>query len=98
MTRNVTRMARNLAAVYDELPLEAMPSARHRELLLKRRRQAWMDVRLVAPIKSVVPERMMISLRSRKNRWRGALPVEVAEAFPGIADGGAQAGWSREHG
>ena len=49
MTRNVTRMARNLAAVYDELPLEAMPSAGHRELLLKRRRRARMDARCGRP-------------------------------------------------
>jgi len=98
MTRNVTRMARNLAAIYDELPVEAMPSARHRELLLKRRRRARIEVRLFAPIKSVVPERVMLMLRSRKNRWYGVLPADVAEAFPGIAVGGAWAGWPQEHG
>jgi len=97
MTRNVTQMARNLAAVYDELPLEAMPTVRHRELLLKRRRRARMEARVVAPIRRVVPERAMLLLRSRKNRWYGALPAEVAEAFGGVAVGSAVAGCPQTH-
>lgn len=84
MTRNATRMARNLAAVYDELPLDCMPSARHRELLLARRRRARMEVRVIAPIKSLVPEPVMLALRSTKNRWYGAPPAAVAEAFPSL--------------
>lgn len=82
MTRNATRMARNLAAVYDELPLDAMPTPRHVSLLRRRRRRARAEVLLLAPLKSLVPERVMASLRGKKSRWYPSLPAEIAEAFP----------------
>lgn len=85
MTRNAKRMARNLAEVYEQLPLDAMPTPRHRQLLLARRRRARLDVRVVAPLKSLVPDRAMRALRSTKNRWYGTPPPEVAQAFPALS-------------
>jgi glycosyltransferase involved in cell wall biosynthesis len=84
MTRNVMRMARNLSAVYDELPLEAMPSQLHRAFLLRRRRQAHRSVRIFSPLRQLVPERLLVSARRTRNRWYDAAPTEVAEAFPGL--------------
>jgi GT2 family glycosyltransferase len=82
MTRNVMRMARNLSAVYDDLPLDAMPSPRHREFLLRRRRQAHRNVRVFSPLRQLIPERLLVSVRTRRNRWYDVPPAEVADAFP----------------
>lgn len=84
MTRNAMRMARNLAAVYDELPLDAMPSDHHRALLLRRRRQAQVNMKLVSPIRRLVPEPLLLSARRKRNRWYETVPTEVAEAFPSL--------------
>jgi glycosyltransferase involved in cell wall biosynthesis len=84
MTRNATRMARNLAAVYDGLPLASMPSGHHRDLLRRRRRQAHLSVSVVSPIRRLIPERLLVAARSRRNRWYDATPLEVAEAFPAL--------------
>lgn len=84
MTRNVMRMARNLSSVYDGLPLEAMPSELHQASLLRRRRQAHRSVRIFSPLRQLVPERLLVSARTKRNRWYDAPPAEVADAFPAL--------------
>lgn len=84
MTRNVMRMARNLSAVYEELPLEAMPSERHRAFLLRRRRQAHRSVRISSPLRQLVPERLLVSARTKRNRWYDEPPADVADALPAV--------------
>jgi glycosyltransferase involved in cell wall biosynthesis len=84
MTRNVMRMARNLSAVYDDLPLDAMPSPLHRAFLLRRRRQAYLNVRVFSPLRRLLPERLLVTARSKRNRWYDAPPTEVTEAFPAL--------------
>jgi GT2 family glycosyltransferase len=84
MTRNVMRMARNLRAVYDGLPLEAMPSQGHRDFLLRRRRQAQLSVRVVSPLRQLVPERLLVSARAKRNRWYDDPPADVVDAFPAL--------------
>lgn len=84
MTRNVMRMARNLSTVYDELPLDAMPSQLHRSFLLRRRRQAQRSLRIFSPLRQLVPERLLVSARTKRNRWYDAAPAEIAEAFPAL--------------
>jgi glycosyltransferase involved in cell wall biosynthesis len=81
MTRNPVRMARNLAAVYDDLPLDAMPSERHRALLLRRRRTAHFNLRFLSPIRGLLPEALLLSARRKRNRWYETVPSDVAEAF-----------------
>lgn len=82
MTRNVMRMARNLARVYDELPLDRMPTAAHRTFLLQRRRDAQINLRVRSPLRQLVPERLMVAGRTARNRWYDTPPPEVAAAFP----------------
>lgn len=84
MTRNVMRMARNLSAVYDELPLDAMPSERHRAFLLQRRRQAHRSVRISSPLRQLVPERLLVSARTKRNRWYDDPPADVADSLPAL--------------
>jgi hypothetical protein len=84
MTRNVMRMARNLSAVYDGLPLEAMPSERHRAFLARRRQQAHRSVRISSPLRQLVPERLLVSARSKRNRWYDEPPADVADALPAL--------------
>jgi len=84
MTRNVMRMARNLSAVYDGLPLEEMPSPAHRDFLLRRRRQAQLSVRVTSPLRQLVPEKLVVSARSKRNRWYDTPPAEVVDAFPAL--------------
>lgn len=83
MTRNVMRMARNLSTVYDGLSLDSMPSERHRAFLERRRQQAHRSVRISSPLRQLVPERLLVSARSKRNRWYDEQPSDVADLLPG---------------
>lgn len=84
MTRDVMRMARNLSAVYDGLSIDAMPSERHRAFLTRRRQQAHRSVRISSPLRQLVPERLLVSARSKRNRWYDEPPADVAGALPAL--------------
>jgi GT2 family glycosyltransferase len=84
MTRNVMRMASNLAAVYDDLPSEAMPTPDLRDLLLERRRQAHRSLRWIAPLRARLPQSALIAARSRRNSWYATPPRQVADLISAL--------------
>jgi glycosyltransferase involved in cell wall biosynthesis len=86
MSKNLVTMARNLAAVYDGVPDDAMPSEAHRRLLARRRRSAHLQSRYFAPVAGRVPLGLLATLKRAGigEAWHETPPREVAEAYPDL--------------
>ncbi len=86
MSKKLTTMAVSLAAVYDDLPAEAMPSEAHRRLLAQRRRSAHLQARYFAPVAGLIPPPLlaMVKRTGLGDSWYETPPPEVAEAYPDL--------------
>jgi glycosyltransferase involved in cell wall biosynthesis len=88
MSADARTMASNLAAVYEGIAAERLPSDAHRRLLARRRRAARLGVRLVAPIQARAPLGAIRTLKRRgmTEEWYEPAPPEVAAAFPNLRE------------
>ncbi len=86
MSRNLATMTRSLVTVYDGLSMEAMPTAAHRELLARRRRDTRRALRVVSPFGRFVPLNLVTSVKrvGIGESWYDGAPAEVAAAFPDL--------------
>jgi glycosyltransferase involved in cell wall biosynthesis len=86
MSKNLTTMAKSLAAVYDDVPDDAMPSEAHRRLLAERRRAAHRRSRYFAPVARLVPPALlaMVKRTALVDPWHETPPAEVAAAYPDL--------------
>src|SRR5450755_285989 len=86
MSKQLVTMSRNLAAVYDGLPMDDMPSAAHRELLTRRRRAARLDARVLSPLAALVPLGLVSAAKRAGvgESWYDTPPAEVKTAFPDL--------------
>lgn len=92
MSADAPRMCRNLLAVYEDLPMDGMPSDEHRRLLAEMRRRAARNVALAAgdaPLRDRMARLRHVLGRARKraglgDRWYDHPPAPVARAFPDL--------------
>jgi GT2 family glycosyltransferase len=94
MSRDEANLKRNELAVYSGLSIDDMPTAAHRALLARRRREAQRDVRLAEgdAVLAAAVRRLRDRLGAQRQRlglggsyaWCHATPPEVAAAFPDL--------------
>lgn len=87
MSKNLVTMTQSLAAVYDDLPDHAMPTAEHRRLLARRRRSTHLQVRWFAPLAARVPAGALARIKRSRvaEAWYETPPPDVARAFPDLS-------------
>ncbi len=86
-TRNLARMADNLRAVYDHLPMDEMPTDAHRALLARRRADVRRDLKRLSRFGRLVPLGLVATLKRAGvgEAWYDAgAPANVAAAFPDL--------------
>jgi glycosyltransferase involved in cell wall biosynthesis len=83
MTKALVTMSDQLAAVYEKLDIDKMPSAAHRELLLKRRRDVRRQTKILARTGWAVPLSLVIAAKRAGigERWYDPPPQEIVDAF-----------------
>jgi glycosyltransferase involved in cell wall biosynthesis len=93
MSRDVPNLKRNELAIYNELPIEDMPTEAHRVLLTRRRREAEWELRIAQgdPWLASAVRRLRYRLGAARQRvglggyaWCKMLPPDVAAAFPDL--------------
>ncbi len=86
MSRNLALMSENVLAVYERLPLDALPSGDHRALVVMQRRRLRRETRILRLAGRAVP----VGLAARLKRtgvgeaWYDPAPAEVRMAFPDL--------------
>jgi glycosyltransferase involved in cell wall biosynthesis len=86
MSKNLVNMSRNLLAVYEGLAIADMPTAEHRDLLIRRRRAARFELRVISPLARLVPLGLVSATKRAGvgESWYDTPPPEVAAAFPDL--------------
>jgi glycosyltransferase involved in cell wall biosynthesis len=86
LSRNLATMTRNLLAVFDGISPEDLPSAAHRELLARRRRELRRQLRIVSRFGRLAPFGLLSSLKRAGvgEAWYDGPPAEIAAAFPDL--------------
>lgn len=88
-TRNLMKMSEGVFAVYRDIDMNDMPTAAHRALLARRRRETEQGIGFSSRVlAAVVPQGLVKALKRAGigESWYDPPPADVAAAFPNLAE------------
>jgi glycosyltransferase involved in cell wall biosynthesis len=83
MSRRMRTMNEAILSVYRDIPLEALPSAAHRQMVLRRQREYQWRIRALALADRLVPQRLIGALKRAgvSESWYDKPPPELASTL-----------------
>lgn len=83
MTKALAKMSEQLHSVFEDLDVDEMPTAAHRELLIKRRRQTGRESRILARTAWMIPLNFVIAAKRAGigEAFYDPAPAEIVAAF-----------------